>query len=122
MHRKKINAKVDHGILPETFRINYSFENEPLISIIIPTKNNKKILNRCIKSIEQNTSYKNWEIIIVDNKSKDTTLNKISKFGSGYPSDKKSVNFVKKLVSAKKPLPSSVRQSWKPVQKILGFS
>ena len=49
-------------------------------------------------------------------------LNKISKFGSGYPSDKKSVNFVKKLVSAKKPLPSSVRKSWKPVQKILGFS
>tara|TARA_B100001167_G_scaffold110470_1_gene67836 strand:- start:193 stop:2004 length:1812 start_codon:yes stop_codon:yes gene_type:complete len=71
MHRKKINAKVDHGILPETFRINYSFENEPLISIIIPTKNNKKILNRCIKSIEQNTSYKNWEIIIVDNNSTD---------------------------------------------------
>ncbi len=49
-------------------------------------------------------------------------LNKISKFGSGYPSDKKSVNFVKKLVSAKKPLPSSVRKSWKPVQKILGLS
>jgi ribonuclease HII len=49
-------------------------------------------------------------------------LNKNYEFGSGYPSDKKSVNFVKKLVSAKKPLPSSVRKSWKPVQKILGIS
>ena len=49
-------------------------------------------------------------------------LNKNYEFGSGYPSDKKSVNFVKKLVSAKKPLPSSVRKSWKPVQKILGLS
>ena len=49
-------------------------------------------------------------------------LNKNYQFGSGYPSDKKSVNFVKKLVSAKKPLPSSVRKSWKPVQKILGLS
>ena len=48
-------------------------------------------------------------------------LNKNHEFGSGYPSDKKSVNFVKKLVSAKKPLPSSVRKSWKPVQKILGL-
>ena len=48
-------------------------------------------------------------------------LNKNYQFGSGYPSDKKSVNFVKKLVSAKKPLPSSVRKSWKPVQKILGL-
>ena len=48
-------------------------------------------------------------------------LNKNYEFGSGYPSDKKSVNFVKKLVYAKKPLPSSVRKSWKPVQKILGL-
>ena len=50
-----------------------------------------------------------------------TRLNKNYQFGSGYPSDKKTVNFVKKLVSAKKPLPSSVRKSWKPVQKILGL-
>ena len=49
-------------------------------------------------------------------------LNKNYQFGSGYPSDKKSINFVKKLVSTKKPLPSSVRKSWKPVQKILGLS
>ena len=51
-----------------------------------------------------------------------TRLNKNYEFGSGYPSDKKSVNFVKKIVSSKKPLPSSVRKSWKPVQKILGLS
>ena len=50
-----------------------------------------------------------------------TRLNKSSNLGSGYPSDKKSVSYVKKLVSSKKPLPSSVRKSWKPVQKILGL-
>jgi len=49
-------------------------------------------------------------------------LNKTYEFGSGYPSDKKSVNFVKKMVSLKKPLPSFVRKSWKPVQKILDLS
>ena len=49
-------------------------------------------------------------------------LNKTYEFGSGYPSDKKSVNFVKKMVSSKKPLPSFVRKSWKPVQKILDLS
>ena len=46
-------------------------------------------------------------------------LNKNSNLGSGYPSDKKTVNYVKKLVSSKKPLPLHVRKSWKPVQKIL---
>ena len=48
-------------------------------------------------------------------------LNKDTNFGSGYPSDKKSVNFIKKLVSSKKSLPPSIRKSWKPVQKILGL-
>ena len=48
-------------------------------------------------------------------------LNKDTNFGSGYPSDKKSIIFVKKLVSSKKPLPSFIRKSWKPVQKILGL-
>jgi len=46
-------------------------------------------------------------------------LNKISNLGSGYPSDKKSVNYVNKLISSKKSLPPSVRKSWKPVQKML---
>ena len=46
-------------------------------------------------------------------------LNKTTNLGSGYPSDKKSVNYVKKVVSSKKSLPTSIRKSWKPVQKIL---
>jgi len=48
-------------------------------------------------------------------------LNKTTNLGSGYPSDKKSVNYVKKIVSSKKSLPTSIRKSWKPVQKILGL-
>ena len=48
-------------------------------------------------------------------------LNKTTNLGSGYPSDKKSVNYVKKVVSSKKSLPTSIRKSWKPVRKILGL-
>ena len=48
-------------------------------------------------------------------------LSKTTNLGSGYPSDKKSVNYVKKVVSSKKSLPTSIRKSWKPVQKILGL-
>ena len=48
-------------------------------------------------------------------------LNKTTNLGSGYPSDKKRVNYVKKVVSSKKSLPTSIRKSWKPVQKILGL-
>ncbi|MDE2588771.1 MAG: glycosyltransferase, partial [Patescibacteria group bacterium] len=44
--------------------------DKPLVSILIPTKDNVKLLKACIESIEAKSSYKNYEIIIVDNGSK----------------------------------------------------
>ena len=67
--RKKINATVGSNTEHDIFNIKFNFENNPLVSIIIPSKNNKKILKRCIESIQKHTSYKNFEIIIVDNNS-----------------------------------------------------
>lgn len=45
---------------------------EPLVSIIIPTYNSASTLDACLRSIKSQT-YKNIEIIIVDNFSKDNT-------------------------------------------------
>jgi len=39
----------------------------PLISIIIPMKDNAILTDRCIQSIIGKSTYKNWEIILVDN-------------------------------------------------------
>jgi len=44
----------------------------PLVSVIIPTKNSSRVLERCLKSIK-NQTYKNIEIIVVDNNSTDNT-------------------------------------------------
>lgn len=44
--------------------------NPPLVSLIIPTKENLEISGACIDSILNQTTYKNYEIIIVDNQSK----------------------------------------------------
>ena len=41
--------------------------NLPLVSIIIPTRNGKALLKQCINSIVEKTSYKNYEILIIDN-------------------------------------------------------
>ncbi len=46
---------------------------DPLVSVIIPTKNSSSTLARCLDSI-MNQTYKNIEIIVVDNYSSDTTL------------------------------------------------
>jgi O-antigen biosynthesis protein len=42
---------------------------EPKVSIIIPTKNKGELLKKCISSIRGNTTYKNFELIVVDNQS-----------------------------------------------------
>jgi glycosyltransferase involved in cell wall biosynthesis len=44
----------------------------PLVSVIITTKDSSRTLDKCLKSIK-NQSYKNIEIIVVDNNSKDNT-------------------------------------------------
>ena len=44
----------------------------PLVSVIITTKNSSNTLNRCLKSIK-NQSYQNTEIIVIDNNSTDNT-------------------------------------------------
>ena len=47
-----------------------------LVSVIIPHHNNFKILESCIDSLKKST-YKNYEIIIVDNNSTDGSIEKI---------------------------------------------
>lgn len=50
-------------------RFKYLLENNPLISIIIPMKDNASLTEICIHSILEKSSYQNYEIIILDNRS-----------------------------------------------------
>ena len=53
-------------------------KSSPLVSIIIPTFNSKNFIQTNLKSINKQ-DYKNIEIIIVDKKSTDGTLELIKK-------------------------------------------
>ncbi len=45
----------------------YELPNQPLVSIVIPSKDNPEVLKQCIRSIYAHTDYPNYEIIVVDN-------------------------------------------------------
>jgi GT2 family glycosyltransferase len=55
------------------FRIQYALTERPLISIIIPNKDHVDDLRRCVTSILTKSTYSNYEIIIVENNSKEET-------------------------------------------------
>lgn len=51
------------------FKIRYQIIGSPRISIVIPNKDHVEDLKRCISSIEEKSTYDNYEIIVVENNS-----------------------------------------------------
>lgn len=51
------------------YRTKYQIQGEPLISIIIPNKDHVDDLDLCLKSVTEKSSYKNYEILVVENNS-----------------------------------------------------
>ena len=52
----------------------------PYFSIIIPTKNEEKLIENCIISVLNQKTTKPYEVILVDTQSKDNTINIVSKY------------------------------------------
>ncbi len=63
-----------HESLPHRVCLYPSRETkEPRISIVIPTKNQGDVVKRCLDSLFALTSYDNFEVVIVDNRTTDPT-------------------------------------------------
>nr|MDZ8022213.1 glycosyltransferase [Nostoc sp. SerVER01] len=61
--------------------IRYTIKDYQLVSIIIPTRDLGDILDKCLTSIFENTTYPNYEVILIDNGSQEeNTANVISKW------------------------------------------
>lgn len=56
------------------WRVVHPISDNPLISIVIPTKNQYKTVKQCIDSIFAKTTYDNFEIILVDTGSTDNDV------------------------------------------------
>jgi GT2 family glycosyltransferase len=74
MKRRNIKAEVLYGKDPGTYRVRYEIKTSkegrpPLISIIIPFKDKPELLDICVNSILDRSTYQNYEIIGISNNS-----------------------------------------------------
>lgn len=68
--RRKVEARAEY--IGYGYRVRYALPaQQPLVSLIIPTRNAVHLMRQCIGSILEKTTYENYEILIVDNGSDD---------------------------------------------------
>lgn len=51
------------------YRVKYQVEGNPMISIVIPNKDERDTLDKCLRSIWEKSTYQNYEIVLVENNS-----------------------------------------------------
>lgn len=70
-HLTRIGAQgtVTDGLFPSTYKVEYALTREPLVSILIPSKDHIADLDKTLTSIFEKTTYSNYEIIVIENNS-----------------------------------------------------
>lgn len=69
LKRTGVRGVVSHTPDLGFYRVQYPVQGQPLVSVIIPNKDEKETLQTCMESLKSNTDYQNFEIIIVENNS-----------------------------------------------------
>lgn len=69
LEQRGIKGTVVDGKYIGTYEVEYDIIGDPKVSILIPTKDHIEDLNRTITSVINKTSYKNYEIIVIENNS-----------------------------------------------------
>jgi GT2 family glycosyltransferase len=92
---KQVNASVEGHPSMGFWRVKYGILGTPLISIVIPTKNCRKLIDQCVDSILVKTSYPYFEIVIVDTGSNDPDIQKYYNQVTKSNPEIKVVNWVK---------------------------
>jgi O-antigen biosynthesis protein len=68
----------NHPLLKNCHFVKRSLPSElPLASLIVPTRDKADLLEKCVTGLLQRTSYKNIEVLILDNESRETVTHQL---------------------------------------------
>jgi GT2 family glycosyltransferase len=71
LQRRAIDADVLTTKMDHYYRVKYTIQNNPLVSIVVPFKDKPELLEVCVKSILEQSTYQNYEIIGISNNSEE---------------------------------------------------
>ena len=71
LERTGQRGTVRDGLYPSTYKVDYEIEGEPLVSILIPNMDHTDDLEKCLSSVYKKTSWNNFEVIVIENNSKE---------------------------------------------------
>ena len=66
-----MKGEVLEGPFAGSWRVKFDIVGNPKVSIVIPIKDKVDYLKRAIESIWEHTTYSNYEIVVVDNRSEE---------------------------------------------------
>jgi GT2 family glycosyltransferase len=66
-----MDGEIVEGIYDGSWRVRYEIKGNPKVSIVIPFKDKVELLKTAVPSILEKTKYNNYEIVLVDNQSKE---------------------------------------------------
>lgn len=69
LQRMGIQATVEETCDLGYYRVKYPVTGHPMVSILIPNKDQLATLKKCLKSVWEKTEYDNYEILIIENNS-----------------------------------------------------
>jgi glycosyltransferase involved in cell wall biosynthesis/protein-L-isoaspartate O-methyltransferase len=95
LKKEESGVRVEFGSLKGTYRVFRQIKGQPLVSIVIPFKDKPELLDSCLNSILNRSSYKNIEIIGVSNNSEQAlTFERMKRYAEADPR----IRFVEKNV------------------------
>ena len=73
------SPRISNGDFPGTYSIRHTIREQPKVSIILPFKDQPELLNRCLNSLFDQTTWQPLEVIAINNNSEQTETHELIK-------------------------------------------
>jgi GT2 family glycosyltransferase len=80
--------RIEPGPIPTVYRVRRPVpDHPPLVSVLMPTRDGRQVLDRAIATVLQKTTYPRFELVVIDNQSRDpgtlASLQELERSGRG---------------------------------------